>query len=514
MRAERAVRSRFWARYRRRGPARSTGDRVYLAYVVLLTVAVVGAPVVHGLLVGLREPAAAAAVGSVAARELVGAGLGVLTAAALTLGGLRGPALLTPFLLATLGSNDHPRRHTLRRPVLRAATLLTVSLLVLVAVPAVALLLVDRLSGAGLVALLLVTAAAGVLLTLAWLVGQVTVRAGWAWTLPAGVLLLTLAGSVAPALGSALPWGRAAALWPVQGTPTPDAWPALVPLGLLVALGVAVAPRLLDALAGEPLQEQARRWELASMAAITGDLGTALGRFRARPTAGRRRRVVRGRSFAVAVLCSDALAVLRTPTRAVTGAAVLLLAGWLLAAADGARGVPGAGWALAIGGAVLGYAGLGVLTDGVRQAVQALLVPRLFGVGDTRLVLLHAAAPLLVGMLTLGLGAVALVLVTDGAVGAALWAIALAPVLVAVRLNDAAKGPPPPSLSMPVITPMGDISVLGLLAWQSDAVLYAALAGWLSHAAGHTLALPLALGGLAVLVALLIGSWRGRVAEL
>jgi len=73
---------------------------------------------------------------------------------------------------------------------------------------------------------------------------------------------------------------------------------------------------------------------------------------------------------------------------------------------------------------------------------------------------------------------------------------------VIVRVYDSAKGPLPVFLLTPVVTPAGDLSVLNVLLWQSDAVLLTlALGGGLtvafySGAAGVVVAVIwLVLGG-------------------
>jgi len=43
--------------------------------------------------------------------------------------------------------------------------------------------------------------------------------------------------------------------------------------------------------------------------------------------------------------------------------------------------------------------------------------------------------------------------------------------IVLVRILDCAKGPMPIGLLLPVVTPVGDVSILNVIAWQADALL-------------------------------------------
>ncbi|RIJ53788.1 hypothetical protein DZG03_16035, partial [Clavibacter phaseoli] len=95
-------------------------DLAYTVYAGALTVLIVGIPVLRAIVLELAEPVAAAALrahGPTAAAGI--AGLAAL--ALLVAGGARGPALLSPFLIAALAGSGLPRAAVLGRPFARAA---------------------------------------------------------------------------------------------------------------------------------------------------------------------------------------------------------------------------------------------------------------------------------------------------------------------------------------------------------------------------------------------------------
>jgi hypothetical protein len=104
--------------------------------------------------------------------------------------------------------------------------------------------------------------------------------------------------------------------------------------------------------------------------------------------------------------------------------------------------------------------------------------PALFGQTAETQALLHAIAPALaLGMLTLLGSGVMLWASSTAELTGLLLPLSLLPIILAGRVRDAAKGPMPLSLMTPMPTPQGDLSMLPMLAWQSDAILLALLAG-------------------------------------
>lgn len=142
--------------------------------------------------------------------------------------------------------------------------------------------------------------------------------------------------------------------------------------------------------------------------------------------------------------------------------------------------------------------------------MQTAARPPVYPWSPLRLALLHAILPLLAAIVLPAAGAL-----LGGSWGAAAggpeatgWAASVGVFLVFVRAFDAAKGPLPIILLMPVPTPVGDLSVLSVLAWQSDAVLITlVVAGGLTvalHAAGAFAGLWLAIA----LVCVAALAWR------
>lgn len=117
-----------------------------------------------------------------------------------------------------------------------------------------------------------------------------------------------------------------------------------------------------------------------------------------------------------------------------------------------------------------------------------------------------------------GLGGAAVALGTTGAeqVGllrAVLVPVALAPVLVALRVHAAAKGPMPLKLATPIPTAQGDLSVIPMLTWQSDAILLVLLAGGVLVLASWLGPLWIA-GAVALLVLGIVWLTRSRFRDL
>lgn len=446
-----------WAQ---RTQARSRSDVLYLLYAALMGVLVIGAPLLHAAGAFLARPDVLPALLHPAVPTvLIGLCPG-LGAAMVMIGAVRGPALLPPFFTATLADSGIRRRRVLRRPFARALLLPVLGSLTLAALIAATLLSAGRTSLAPVLWWLLAALGTGLLLGAAWLAGQL-VGPSVRRLLALGLLALGVLGTALPAVdtAAAAPWG----------------------IGLLGAglLAVGAGTALLDRARGSVLREQAARWESATTVATTGDMVGAAGAFRTPPTAGRRLPAVGPRPLPLLYARRDAVAWLRSPERTAIGALATLLAA---AALTGSTLLTGPlGWGAALLGVLLLWGGSGPYTDGIRHAVHTAGAPTLFGQTTESQALLHAIAPALaLGLLTL-LGS-ATTLWMSGTVGTAelsglLLPLALLPILLAGRVRDAAKGTMPLGLMTPMPTPQGDLSVLPLLAWQSDAILLALVAG-------------------------------------
>ncbi len=494
----------FWRQYRHRQSGKSGSGIAYAIYVTVLIAFIYGGPAFLRLVSALHDAEVVASIATPGVATGVSIALGLTLVGAFVVGTTRGPAVLKPFVAFALVTSDISRRRAFGRAMVNSAIVLTlvgagVSALLLgplAGTPAVDL----RTMALGIVA----AALFGLLTSVAWLAGQAA-RGAAVWAVPAALLVLIVTGFVLPG-PEVLPWEWAAAAWP-DGASAASALPVVLLLVAAVVLA-AVTPLLLGSLSGPDLIDQARRWEGATVAATTGDLTTAMGGFRATPTVGRRWRVVRGGSFVFAALRADLLASLRMPLRAMISALTLASGGWVLVLASEAVGMLRP--ALAIVAALLVFAGLGPACDGLRHAVLAISAPRLFGVSDESLVLARAWAPLITGLVLAGGGAVAAALVGDGSPWLALVIVfVLVAVITIIRLDAAAKGTPPLWLTAPISTPMGDLSAIGTMLWQMDALIWSAITGAavLSLWSGSTLGTTI----LGVIALIQFAQWKARL---
>ncbi|OUE20476.1 hypothetical protein BFL34_01291 [Clavibacter michiganensis] len=485
-------------------------DLAYTVYAGALTVLIVGIPVLRAIVLELAEPVAAAALraqGPTAAAATAGLAATVLLVA----GGARGPALLSPFLTATLAGSGLSRAAVLARPFARAALGLAAISGLAALLPGLASLVAGDADPGLVAAWTAAGALVGVILAGCWLAGQ---RLGAAGRAVGGAVLLGSAALAVLVPTAIVPWTAVRALFPGAGTGR-GAWPlpadvgtALGVLAVLALAALAAAPVLLGGLRGPELLAQAQRWQTATTLATTGDLAMAAGGFRPVPRIGRGWGAVRGRSQVALVARRDLVGALRTPVRAASACLGVAASGVLLAVAlDGhgtGRVIP------AVGAALVGFLALGVGADGFRHVVDVASAPPLYGIPTGRLLLLHAVLPSVAGVACVLAGAGIAVAGGSGAT-ALVVAPAVTLLLVVVRAFDAAKGPLPLAVMAPVVTPAGDASALVIAAWQADALLLAggsALAVVSAAAAvgplGAALVLPL---GLAVAV-----RTRGRIA--
>lgn len=504
----------IWEWREEAGAPGGVSSLLYTVYLVLATACVLGVPLGRIAVRALARPDVLPYLLHPAAPGLLTA-LWLLACALLILAGAqRGPAILTPFLTATLASSFMPRRVPLLRPLVRSALAILAAGVLIGLVPGMTLEAADRADPAA-VALLCAAMAGAALLGLgAWMLGELTgagIRRLVAGLLGAAAgtaaVLAVEAGITVPGPGTALPGALAAgSSVPADAVLTTL---ALLIAGLLVAL--ACAP-LLNRLRGTVLLQQARTWEAAMSAATSGDLATAGGGFRALPSVGRALRAVRVPArpgLAALVLLyarRDLVALLRTPERALGGLAGAVAGGASLGVSTQLVGP--VQWMMVGIGALLLWAGSGALVDGLRHGIATLGAPVLLGQDVGAQVLLHLSGP-------------GVVLLASAAIGGVAFGTAL-PVLVAAvlligRVRDAAKGPMPLRLSMPMPTPQGDVSVLGVLAWQADAVILAlvsavviALGGLRGGAAGLLVMLLVA----AVMAVILALGARTRLREL
>lgn len=524
-------------------------DVAFVVYAALLVALIVGAPLVRFAVLGLIEPDAAGVVAAVRPGAI--ALLSAIATIVVVLGGrTRGPVVPRPAAVQFLADSPLPRRLTLRRPFV-ASTLALAGLSVLVAgVVGLSRLLVpgeratvsvgvvaDTASVIGMtgptvpaavVAFVIGAVGFSLLLAVAWLLGQhgsrrtvaaVVVVAGaggvlgllvpgmllvspWGWL---GLLWSPVAGGIeAMVLGSALATGDWAGLstWGGGGwfasVGVPVSWWPAVALVVLGAVSLLLVPRALDGLRSGPLLDQALRWQRVGMMLQSGDASGAVGGLRVSPTSGRRVPLRMTGPFWLVVLRRSIVGARRTPGRVTLGSLILAASG---AAVGLSFGLPdGVRWMLAVPAAFVAYLAVGVWCDAVRHGVESAGTPTLYGRSPRSLVLAGAVAPLLAAVMIGGIGALLGVLASAAPGGMELlqplgWWPLLAVWIVVLRTFDAAKGPLPILLLMPVPTPFGDASSLNVLLWQSDAILLALLVG-----GGLTALAPVAPGAAVVLL--------------
>lgn len=493
-----------------RSRARSRGDRVYLMYLVAMTALVVGVPLLLSTGRALARPDVLPLLlgeGALPAARVLALALG---AALVLAGGVRGPALLPPFFVATLASGPLPRGLVLRRPVARALLLPVLAAVIPALLVGATLLPAVGLDTPAATLLVLTGLGTGLLWGTAWCVGQLL--------RPTGRRLLALALGVAAVVGLlGLPGGVPELLAGPTGSPGSAAdagtsWrgPSATVTAALVAaggLGVATCFAFLDRLRGDELAAQAARWEIAATTATTLDLAATAGALRAVPSGARRAPAIGPGPLPLLYARRDAVAWLRTPDRCASGVVGALLGAAAIAGTTGLTGP--VAWVVLLLGTLLLHGATGAFVDGIRHAVHTLGAPPLLGQRAGTQMVLHAVAPLVLLLVLAALGGLA-VTAAGGASGpaAVLLPVGTAVVVLASRAWDAAKGTMPLSLATPIPTPQGDLSVLVMLAWQADAVIVPLLAAALLLAV-----LPLgqlAVLGVAAALAALLGLLTAR----
>lgn len=454
-----------WAQ---RSQARTRADLLYLLYVVALSVLVFAPPALQMSGTFLARPDVLPVLLNPLAPPITTAVSLAAAGAMVLLGAVRGPALLAPFFTATLAASGIRRRTVLWRPLTRALLVPVLATVTVTSLIAVTLVSDGAATAAGAAWFVLAALGAGLWLGVAWLAGEL-LGSGHRRLLAGGLLALAALSTAlpqAPGLGGA---------YPVEAA-QPMLW-ALLLLGtgiLVTAAGIIQ----LDRLRGSVLREQSERWSSVTTVATTGDLAGAAGTFRTPPSAGRRLPAIGSRPLVLLYARRDAVTWLRSPERLAVGVVVALLAAAALAGSTQLTGP------LAWGAVLLGVTALwgaaGTLVDGIRHGIHTLGAPTLFGQSAAAQVILHSIAPTLLLSVLAALGGAATMLGAgheSGTLEAVLLPAALAPVLIAGRARDAAKGPMPLALTTPMPTPQGDMAVIPMLAWQSDAILLAILSG-------------------------------------
>lgn len=471
--------------HRQARPQAASDSGWYAVYATLLVAVVVGAPLVRAVSVGLSSPDVLPLLLDPPS-ALLPTVLVAALATASAVGGSAGPAVLNPFLTVHLGGNHLSRARTLLRPFLLSAGLLMAACGLVAGTVAWTLWRVHAIDALVGASMLLVTVCAAWLCSVVWLAGQAcSVRARTVLVLAAAVAAATV-----PLLP--IPWST-----PV-GTVT---WT------VSAALSCLAVPRLLVRLRGGDLLTHARRRDLARAAGASGEVGQALATFRPLPRVGRRLDAVRTSGlFLLTIVRRDLIGALRTPTRAVVGALGIVASGLLLVLA---LDLPAAVlWPPAAAAAVVGFASLGVVSDGFRYAAEGAGRPPLHGVSPAGLMTAHGALPGLLVVLASACASVCGVLAGASAAAIPLVFVCSA-LLVLVRACDSARGPLPVRLLTPVQSPVGDFAGAVVVLWQVEAlVLSLVLTIGLAYAVSAT---PWALGSAPLIAAVLVLRTRRRL---
>jgi hypothetical protein len=454
--------------YRFRGDAKTGADISYTVYAAALIALIVGFPVSRALVVLLTEPPVLAAMQTPVAPRLVSVLFGLLLVGFAALGRARGPVALSPFFVTLLAGTDLPSSRTLLRPFATTVSIVVAASSALGILVGSVLVLAGSASFVGGVVFVAGCGSFSLIACFVWLWAQRSVHS---WVPSVALLAAVIITTISEPLLAAAPWGWAGGLWPADGPPT------LSPVILLCVTAGACwvfLPRFLNSLNRATLLQQSQRWQSAATAAVSGDLATALGGFRAKPSIGRAWTAVTKHTMFARFLLRDLTGTLRTPGRFFTGMVFLLLANSISALAFAPTALPA--WLPATIGSAIGYLALGVLSDGFRHAAEAAGTSPLYGYSTTRLYLLHAILPLALSFVSGTVGTVIAVLLGAPIISAMAIGI-VAVLLVFVRAYDSAKGPLPIILLTPMPSPAGDPSVLAVLGWQADAVLIASVTG-------------------------------------
>lgn len=487
---------RIWRSRQDRRPA-DLMDGVYLTAVTSL---VLGGPFIWVIWSGLTSDRSIEVLTAARAGDGVALVCAVGWAAAVFVGSQRGPAVLPPTLTHVFANSAVSRWVVYRRVFLAWCLVLAALGAAAAAMVGGALANQNAAQWSDVAIFAGAYGAAGLATAAFWLVGQSFPRRAAAIS-----VMLALAGAGAQFLtAEATPWGWIALSYP---SAVAASGVAMLGLWLLALAGVLLSLVLLNRLRTSELLAQSLRWDDATGQATMLEFGSAIASYQLNPTRGRSLRAVQlGLPVPVRFVVRLIVGMLRTPGRFASGLLLIIAATWLLtwAATTAEFGV-----AAALGAGLIGFVGLGPLTDGMRHAARATSAAQLYGLSDVVLMCHHVG---FVGGLTVAVvaaaSAIASLLLEVSVSVSILSAALMAVLLVAVRLASALKGTLAPEMLTPVLTPMGDMSAVIRLIWAGDGL-------FLAMAAGMASLLLLSHQILAAVVIFIIGAtaysrWRGR----
>lgn len=439
----------------------------YTVYVAVLIIAIVAVPLLRAVVLGLATPEVIAAMTSPHSYRAVGAIAAMLAACALTTARTRGPVVPSPFLAEFLAGSGLARGDTMRRHFLVTVTVMVVAAVTISGLAVVALLLDASTAAVPAAIIVLGFASYACALAMLSLIGQSSPRRV---TTPLALVILGSAYAVAVGVDIvtfATPWGWLALLWESLGPNKPIQWLPVVALALS-PLAFLAAPALLNNLRLSELMTQSRRWQTIGTLVQTGDVAGATGTLRTPPTRGRHGLISLNGPLPIAIVQRDLGTARRFPLRTALGSLAIVCAGWL--SAQTATASEGINWVAALSGPLLAYLAVGVLCDGLRNANENAGPSSLYGGSAVTMIGSHTILPFIACIIFGSTGTVAATFLGAPITTLPWWTL-LSVFVVLVRVLDCAKGPMPIGLLLPVVTPVGDVAILNVIAWQADALL-------------------------------------------
>ncbi|WP_417562374.1 hypothetical protein [Microbacterium sp.] len=437
-------------------------DVAYRAYVTVLVAAVVGVPLGRAAVLAM-EPALS--IGAVPA-SAVAAGASLVCLGLFLVGATFGPVIVSAPYLTAVADGPIDRRLTLRRAQLRAHIVVISVVTVLAALGVIA---AAPASAGGVIMMLVAACALGSVAGSLWLAGQLR-PPWWMRVLIAAWCVGTAAAGLIPAVsGLALwagPWGWAARVWTrmPQTAVSASALTAIVLLLAAAAGGWIIAGSWRRRLRRDDLARQTARWNTVAALSVSAEVSSAARVLAAPPHGGRQWTWTTGHTAASAIMRRDAAGLLRAPGRTATALVTSLACGALV------------GWAVGGGfaypAAALLYLAIGAWATGLRTAASSVGAAALYGTSDRARLVLHAIVPGVASIIFCAVGAA----VTAGA-GAAVWTAFLAVFAVLLQGFSSLRGPLPLDLLTPIPSPVGDLSIVNVLVWMSDALLLVVVFG-------------------------------------
>jgi hypothetical protein len=373
---------------------RTTGDRAFTVYAVLMVALVAIVPVGRAVWLSGASPEGLALFANGSAPSVTALTAAVLWAGALLIGRDRGPAVLPRFLAHALAVSDLPRFDTFRPPLVRSGGILVAGCAITAGFIGSILASHGLVDLAGVVRFAAAGSLVGVIATVAWLAGQAFPKAAVLGAL--GIVTLGVVSVTVPVMQTLTPAGWAGLAYPTSAISQSFSVPAL---GALAVALIAVVPLLMNRLGLAELETQAARWESATTHAAGMDFSSATTIYQPKPYRGRNIGAVRPSTrLAWTFFVRDTIGAIRTPGRLIVSIFALATAGGLFALAF-APTTPG--WVLGAAAGMITFAALGPLTDGVRHAASVAADFPLYGISDERLLLQHLLFPLAVTLVVL-----------------------------------------------------------------------------------------------------------------